>query len=62
MPINRPTKKELLDKLAFQIHVMEGRLEEEPSLPLEILDVMVSIKGNLLRLQRLGAEYKLWTQ
>ena len=60
MPHPRPTKKELLDKLPFSIHVMEGRLEEERSLPLEILDAMVSLKGDLLRLQRLGVEFKLW--
>lgn len=60
MPSHRPTKKELLDKLAFSIHVLQGRLDEEPSLPLEMLDAMVSLRGDLLRIQRLGVDYKLW--
>ena len=60
MPNPRPTKKELLDRLAFSIHVLQGRLDEEPSLPLEMLDAMVNLRGDLLKLQRLGAEYKLW--
>ena len=56
----RPTKKELLDRLAFSIHVLQGRLDEEPSLPLEMLDAMVSLRGDLLKIQRLGVDYKLW--
>lgn len=56
----RPSKKELLEKLFFTMHVVQGRLEEEPYLPQEMEDEMVKLKGALLRFHRTGVEFKLW--
>lgn len=56
----RPSKKELLEKLFFTMHVVQGRLEEERYLPPEMEEEMVKLKGALLRFHRAGVEYKLW--
>ena len=58
--LQRPTKKELLEKLFFTMHVVQGRLEEEQFLPQEMEEEMVKLKGALLRFHRKGVDYKLW--
>ena len=56
----RSTKKDLLDRVFFTMHVLQGRLEEEPYLSEEMVDEMARLKGALLRFHRRGVEYKLW--